>query len=502
MKARHLSSRLGCARNQPLVPDIPAAPPTHETKPRTRACFWVVLAIVAAIGSVLIVCVAGSVLFAAIIAITLDAPAGLNSGALYDPASSSWTEMSKENAPSGRYNPYAFWTGNEMLIWGGFIERRDFPVNDTVAVGGGGLYRPATNSWRKMSSEGDPGGRGDPVVVWTGSELIVWGGRGHGGRGEKLHGDGARFNPTTNEWTKMSEIGAPSPRYNSVGIWTGSELIVWSGSTSASFVHRCGTYVADGARYDPAIDRWSPVATDGAPIGSWDPAAIWTGKELILWGGEGIDDRCRESKSGARYDPATNKWTPLPDDGPFLGEIIVQAWTGGSAFVWGSSVHIFDAPPLPPGGVWNPSADEWMAVWSPPMLDGIQSVRAREDQGRVIVIGKARGSCPPKPLIAMWDGNNRDWDSVTVPPEFSGSASTIMWNGESLVLLFPGVPIGWTADGCDASPTMSESDGWHFSRSERKWTPVDANSHLQQRVAPAVIWTGSEFIVWGGLERD
>jgi hypothetical protein len=46
----------------------------------------------------------------------------LNSGGRYDPGTDSWTATSITNTPEARYLHTAVWTGNEMIIWGGIAE--------------------------------------------------------------------------------------------------------------------------------------------------------------------------------------------------------------------------------------------------------------------------------------------------------------------------------------------------------------------------------------------
>ena len=65
-----------------------------------------------------------------------------------------------------------------MIIWGG--------------VDPGGRYNPATNSWSGMTSVNEPNTRNEHVTVWTGSEMIVWGGNIF----SMPYDDGGRYNPT------------------------------------------------------------------------------------------------------------------------------------------------------------------------------------------------------------------------------------------------------------------------------------------------------------------
>jgi hypothetical protein len=55
-------------------------------------------------------------------------------------------------------------------------------------------------------------------------------------------------------------------------------MIVWGGFREG------GGTLADGARYNPTTDTWTPLAP--APLeGRADPTAVWTGREMIVFGG-------------------------------------------------------------------------------------------------------------------------------------------------------------------------------------------------------------------------
>ena len=45
----------------------------------------------------------------------------------------------------------------------------------------GGRYHPAGNSWTAVTTTGAPAARRNHTAVWTGSEMIVWGGEADGG---------------------------------------------------------------------------------------------------------------------------------------------------------------------------------------------------------------------------------------------------------------------------------------------------------------------------------
>jgi len=92
---------------------------------------------------------------------------GLNTGGRYDPSTDSWTATSTANAPDARKSHTAIWTGSNMIVWGGY---------DSDLFNSGGRYYPDLDRWVSTSTTGAPSERSLHSVVWTGSEMVVWGG--------------------------------------------------------------------------------------------------------------------------------------------------------------------------------------------------------------------------------------------------------------------------------------------------------------------------------------
>ena len=55
----------------------------------------------------------------------------------------------------------------------------------------------------------------------------------------------------------MSMIGQPSPRQGHSAVWTGKVMIIWGGNIGA-------TAQASGGIYDPEKDSWAPTVDDAA----------------------------------------------------------------------------------------------------------------------------------------------------------------------------------------------------------------------------------------------
>src|SRR5439155_1183737 len=135
-----------------------------------------------------------------------------------------WTATTLTNAPSARKRQTAVWTGSEMIVWGG-----DFSDGSSHYLNSGGRYNPSTDSWTATNTTNAPSSRTEHRTVWTDSEMIVWGGY----DGSTAFDTGGRYNPSTDSWTATSTTGAPAARQVHTAIWTGSEMIVWSGDAGS-----------------------------------------------------------------------------------------------------------------------------------------------------------------------------------------------------------------------------------------------------------------------------
>src|SRR5437773_4481548 len=75
-----------------------------------------------------------------------------------------WTATSTTSAPAGRYLHTAVWTGSEMIVWGGY---------NGSDLNTGGRYNPGTDSRTTTSTTGAPAARPVHTAARTGSEIIV-----------------------------------------------------------------------------------------------------------------------------------------------------------------------------------------------------------------------------------------------------------------------------------------------------------------------------------------
>jgi N-acetylneuraminic acid mutarotase len=238
-----------------------------------------------------------------------------NTGGRYNPGSDSWSSTTLTNAPNARWGHTAVWTGSEMIVWGGY----SIPGGD---VNTGGRYNPTSDSWIATPTTNAPDGRDRHIAVWTGSEMIVWGGTQNNGITQL--NTGGRYNIGTNGWTPTTANNAPDARFLHTGIWSGNEMIVWGGVAQNLF------YLNTGGRYSPGTGSWTVTSTTNVPSERAGHTAIWTGDEMIVWGGYDRD------VTGGRYNPDTDTWTATSTtNAPPGRDYHTAVWTGSEMIVWG-----------------------------------------------------------------------------------------------------------------------------------------------------------------------
>jgi hypothetical protein len=114
------------------------------------------------------------------------------------------------------------------------------------------------------------------TTVWDGKEILFLSGNGPHG----LMRRGLAYNPATNRWRLLPAMAFP--RTGFAAVWTGRQLLVWGGLTDG------GTPPPHGEAYTPATGKWT--ALPASPLrGRAAPIAVWTGRQMIVWGGSFAD---------------------------------------------------------------------------------------------------------------------------------------------------------------------------------------------------------------------
>lgn len=265
-------------------------------------------------------------------------------GARYNPETKVWTAMSTTGAPSARVQATTVWSGTELIIWGGFDLISNAYFTD------GARYNPITDTWTAMSTTGAPSPRTQFTAVWSGTEMIVW-----GGQSNTLLNTGGRYHPGSNTWTAMSTVGAPSARQSHTAVWANNEMIVWGGFTNP------GITANTGARYHPGSNTWTAMTLANAPTGRFGHAALWTGNSMLIWGGNRTNQLL---SSGSIYTSSPESWTTMSTINAPAGRMYPLAvWSGTEMLMWGGFVF---GSVIADGAIWSNNAWRLMSTFGEP----------------------------------------------------------------------------------------------------------------------------------------
>ena len=336
-------------------------------------------------------------------------------------------------------------------------------------------------------------------ATWTGSEYLVWGGS-SGPNGATLHGDGAAYDPANRRWRPVS-ASPLGPRVQHSSVWTGDEWLIWGGYDSAS-TNRLHVS-ASGAAYDPTKDRWrmlppSPLAPRAGT------AAVWTGKEAIFIGGYPAvrSAEVRSLADAAAFDPAKDRWRalpPIPTNPAHALESFVPVWADGQVLVWASFTRI-------PGSAdgsdqagydvfsYDPTHDRWRQV---PFTGRPETgVGAAYWTGSAVLLPaspaprptESRGPSPSGLRGHLYDPTTNRYTAVAHGPVDDTYGPTVL-AGDLLVRL------STSQDGA-----VMPGGGAVWDPRTDEWTALARAPRLLGDT-PAV-WTGSELLLWGGVYVD
>jgi len=129
--------------------------------------------------------------------------------------------------PEPRDGADAVWDGSELLVVGG---------NDAPA--GGFAYDPKANRWRRVAPMDS--GRVRAAAVWTGKRLLLWGGETGAPGHLVIPPHGLAYDPKADRWSPLPQAPLRG-RLDPVAVWTGRSLFVWGGDPGFS----------DGAAFTP-----------------------------------------------------------------------------------------------------------------------------------------------------------------------------------------------------------------------------------------------------------
>ncbi len=329
------------------------------------------------------------------------------------------------------------WTGHEMVIWSGAVPL--VPSRSGVeAVDGGAAFDPDSGQWR-MIAAAPIAARYAAVTMWTGTEMVVWGGLDR----LNLFNDGAAYNPTTDTWRKIADAPLAPAAYASA-VWTGAQMLVFGGITTATTGGLTGS-TNKGAAYDPVANTWKTLPN--LPDPSWSPTQqlVWTGTSVVT--------------AIAKEPDMSQSPNDASQDNTLKPQVKIASLT--------------------------PDANHWVVIGTGTeagqYLIAIASNASGLQAGQILTTGTFGTS------TEILDSNGRPLRTLPDRPDtikVDGlQTTTPIWTGQELLL--------W-------------SGGYHgiaFNPQTGTWRTIPGGDIVTRRDA-AIVWTRSCLIGWGGSSFD
>ncbi len=220
--------------------------------------------------------------------------------------------------------------------------------------------------------------------------------------------------------------------------WTGQNVLLWGGRSQG--YAPCDPICGLGAKFDPASKQWEPLPTENGPGARERAASAWTGNRWIVWGGYTYDGTTRDApyvprSDGAVYDPTTETWEEIPSVGaPQALREPQLAWTGSKLLVWGFT--------LPEGG----------------------------------------GAC--EKAGGLYEPESKTWTLMNMEGAPRHCGQTLSWTGTEAIV--------WGSD-ADGEPT-----GGRYDPAANRWNPMNLDGAPIARAGNMAPWTGEDMLVFGG----
>jgi Kelch motif protein len=227
---------------------------------------------------------------------------------------------------AARSNSAVLWTGSELVIWGGTIEGSAAAGRESGADDGA-AYDPSGRTWRRLAPSPLPASTDAPVAAMTERGVVVV-------RGSAT----ALWDPETNEWRRFDDAPAGCTRQ----CWRTGPV-----SDLSLVGDRLVSYSADAA-LNLQTGRWSELPQPPRHFERF--AAVATGDQLVVIGGNSALARNTEALA---FDTSTSTWQQLPTPPKLNQQAIAADWDGTRVIAVDYGMHAV---------AYDPSSNEWSVL--------------------------------------------------------------------------------------------------------------------------------------------
>ena len=173
-------------------------------------------------------------------------------------------------------------------------------------------------------------------AVWTGNEMIIWGGK---SPGVSVNTDSARYDPVADVWTPLPSQNAPGgngPYQPASVVSTGTDVLVCLPKEELSYDQNTdewySAYVSETRRFNYQDQQWLSVVDGCNPQAT--PHAVWLNNRMLSWNSN--------YALGQTYNVQLDTWAPLPRYPDMFDGGATTLVAGDAVIVWGGR-NVVDA---------------------------------------------------------------------------------------------------------------------------------------------------------------
>jgi alpha-tubulin suppressor-like RCC1 family protein len=241
---------------------------------------------------------------------------------------------------------------------------------------------------------------------------------------------------------------------------------------------------------EPLLDSssiWTPTSLEGSTAASSGFATAWIGNKMIIWGGV-EQDNSTPIGTGGMYDPSSNSWELLPSvNAPSARHQHSGVWTGQRFLIWGgrNSTQNFGN-----GFSFDPSSGSWSAISS------VNAPSPRAAHGAIwtgtrMIVWGGRDSGGLLNTGGAYDPISNSWSPISaINAPSPREESTVIWTGNKMIV--------WGGR-LNANIYSYTNSGGFYDPTTNAWTTMSTTNAPRGAWRAPGVWTGSEFIVWGGF---
>ena len=234
------------------------------------------------------------------------------------------------------------------------------------------------------------------------------------------------YNASTNKWTRKAPFPSPIQHTNGAGVIKGK--IYLTGGCIRFKVLRGWTWM-----YDPATDSWTQKAS--MPVETWGGhTGVIQDRLYVLSGCDGQEDCGNFSNVFfGRYNPNTDRWTPLPLPPSGSAQLF-----SGSAVIGGKFYVVGRRPLTDAIEVYDPATNRWTSL--PGKGSDRKSVASAAIAGKLYMIAGFNRDGDRLATTSVYNPATNTWRNLAPAPRSGAglAAGRVVVNGQPRIALVGG----------------------------------------------------------------